>query len=55
MLEKTTRIANHAAKLKLDRLKMEIYPLAAGRLQGAKQSIGPQVMIRLCFEHCLCR
>jgi hypothetical protein len=54
VLEKATRIANHVAKLKLDRLKMGLYPLAAGWLQGAKQSIAPQVMIQLCLGHCRC-
>jgi hypothetical protein len=55
VLEKATRIADRIAELKLDRLKVGIYPLAAGRLQGAKQSIAAQIMLRLCFGHCLYR
>jgi len=34
---------------------MGIDPLTAGRLQGAKQPIAPQVMIGLSFGHCICR
>jgi hypothetical protein len=51
VLEETTRIADHIAKLELDWLEMEIYPLTAGRLQRAEQSIAPQVMNGLRFGH----
>ncbi len=53
VLEKAARIANHVAEFKLDRLEMGIDTLAAGRLQGAEQSIAPQAMINLRFGHCV--
>jgi hypothetical protein len=55
VLEKATRVADNVAKLEPDRLKMGIYPLAAGRLQGAKQSVALQIIIGSCFGHFVCR
>ena len=55
MLQNATRIAEHLTELEFDRLEMGIYPLAAGRLQGAEQAIAPRVMICVLFGHCLCR
>jgi hypothetical protein len=51
VLEKTTRVADHLTELEIDGLEMGIYPLAAGRLQGAEQSIASKVMIGLRFGH----
>ena len=53
VLEKAACIADHLAELEIDWLEMRIYPRAAGRLQGAEQAIAPQIMIPVCFEHCV--
>ena len=50
MLEKAARLADDDSKLQIDRLKIGIDPLAAGRLQGAEQPIAPR-MISLNFGH----
>ena len=51
VLEETARVADHIAKLELDRFEMGVDPLAAAWLEGADQSIAPEVLIRLYFVH----
>ncbi len=51
VLEEAAGIADHLTKLELDRLKMGLYPLAAGWLQRAQHLTSSEVTILLCFEH----
>jgi len=51
VLEQASCIADHIAKLEIDRLEMRINSLAAGWLKCAQQSVAPQIMIGLSFSH----
>ena len=44
VLEEATRFADDVTKFELDRLKVRLYPLAAGSLQGTEQLIALRII-----------